>query len=41
MRRLLEILDLKPSDILFFGDQLNEGCNDFPVKTTCWLFVSS
>jgi phosphomannomutase len=34
MRRLMEILDLAPTDVLFFGDQLGEGGNDFPVKST-------
>ncbi len=34
MRRLMEVLGLDTSDILFFGDQLDEGGNDFPVKST-------
>jgi phosphomannomutase len=34
MRRLLDVLHLAPSDVLFFGDQLGEGGNDFPVKST-------
>lgn len=34
MRRLLTVLGLAASDVLFFGDQLNEGGNDFPVKST-------
>ena len=29
--KLMEILDLKVSDILFFGDRLDEGGNDRPV----------
>ena len=28
----MEILDLKLSDILFFGDRLDEGGNDRPVQ---------
>lgn len=32
MRKLMEILDLEKSDILFFGDALVEGGNDYPVK---------
>lgn len=32
MRKLMRILDLQPSDILFFGDKLAEGGNDFPVR---------
>ncbi|MDL9936335.1 HAD-IIB family hydrolase [Gordonia sp. ABSL1-1] len=31
-RRLMEILDLGTEDILFFGDRLDEGGNDYPVK---------
>ncbi|MEP9391476.1 HAD-IIB family hydrolase [Gordonia sp. VNQ95] len=30
--KLMEILDLKLSDILFFGDRLDEGGNDRPVQ---------
>lgn len=32
MHKLMEILDLEKSDILFFGDALVEGGNDYPVK---------
>ena len=34
MRRLMAALDLTSEDILFFGDKLDEGGNDFPVKST-------
>ncbi|MCH5642459.1 MULTISPECIES: HAD-IIB family hydrolase [unclassified Gordonia (in: high G+C Gram-positive bacteria)] len=30
--KLMEILDLGVDDILFFGDRLDEGGNDYPVK---------
>lgn len=32
MRKLMEILDMTIDDILFFGDKLGEGGNDYPVK---------
>jgi phosphomannomutase len=32
MRKLMEALDIKKEDILFFGDKLQEGGNDYPVK---------
>ena len=32
MRKLMAILGLSATDILFFGDQLDEGGNDHPVK---------
>ena len=32
MNKLMEMLDLEKSDILFFGDALVEGGNDYPVK---------
>lgn len=32
MRRLMTVLDLARQDILFFGDKLDEGGNDYPVK---------
>jgi phosphomannomutase len=32
MKKLMEILGLGLDDILFFGDKLEEGGNDFPVK---------
>ena len=32
MKKLCEILALSLEDILFFGDKLEEGGNDFPVK---------
>jgi phosphomannomutase len=34
MRRLMDVLGLVPRDVLFFGDQLEEGGNDFPVRAT-------
>ncbi|SCL18159.1 hypothetical protein GA0070624_1465 [Micromonospora rhizosphaerae] len=44
MRKLLECLDLKLDNVLFVGDRLDEGGNDYPVKAmgiqcfavTCW-----
>lgn len=33
MGRIMEILGLAPTDVLFFGDQLGEGGNDHPVKS--------
>jgi phosphomannomutase len=32
MRKLTELLDIEPEDILFIGDRLQEGGNDYPVK---------
>lgn len=32
MRKLMEILDISKGDILFLGDKLTEGGNDYPVK---------
>jgi HAD superfamily hydrolase (TIGR01484 family) len=32
MRRLMEALDLKMENILFVGDRLDEGGNDYPVR---------
>jgi phosphomannomutase len=32
MRKLMVSVGLSTSDILFFGDQLGEGGNDYPVK---------
>lgn len=32
MQRLIDILDIARDDILFFGDKLQEGGNDYPVK---------
>jgi len=32
MRKLMAILGLAAPDVLFFGDQLDEGGNDYPVK---------
>jgi HAD superfamily hydrolase (TIGR01484 family) len=34
VNRLLEYLNLKPEDAIFFGDALYEGGNDEPVKRT-------
>lgn len=33
MRKLMAVLDLTSDDILFFGDKLDEGGNDYPVKS--------
>lgn len=32
MRKLMSVLDLTTDDILFFGDKLDDGGNDYPVK---------
>ncbi len=32
MQKLIDILDISRDDILFFGDKLEEGGNDYPVK---------
>ena len=32
MRKLIDTLDVSREEILFFGDQLQEGGNDYPVK---------
>ena len=32
MRKLMEILEISKEDILFIGDKLQEGGNDYPVK---------
>jgi len=32
MRKLMEILEIDKEDILFIGDRLQEGGNDYPVK---------
>ena len=32
MKKLIEILGINKEDILFFGDKLQEGGNDYPVK---------
>ena len=32
MKKLLEHLELEKKDILFIGDRLMEGGNDYPVK---------
>ncbi|WP_127499543.1 HAD-IIB family hydrolase [Actinoplanes solisilvae] len=32
MKRLMETLDVKIDDVLFIGDRLDEGGNDYPVK---------
>ena len=44
IKRLIEQLDISPDQLLFFGDQLSEGGNDYPVRAlgvgwvevTCW-----
>ena len=33
MRKLMTVLHLTSDDILFFGDKLDEGGNDYPVKS--------
>ncbi|MEX1207907.1 MAG: HAD-IIB family hydrolase [Acidimicrobiia bacterium] len=33
MRKLMAVLNLTSDDILFFGDKLDEGGNDYPVKS--------
>lgn len=32
MKKLMEILDISKDDILFIGDRIREGGNDYPVK---------
>jgi phosphomannomutase len=32
MRKLMDILEIEQEDILFIGDRLKEGGNDYPVK---------
>ena len=32
MQKLIDTLDISKEDILFFGDKLEEGGNDYPVK---------
>ncbi len=32
MQKLIEQLGLSKEDVLFFGDKLQEGGNDYPVK---------
>jgi phosphomannomutase len=32
MRKLVELLGINKEDILFFGDRIQEGGNDYPVK---------
>ncbi len=44
MRKLMEVLDLTMDDVLFIGDRLDEGGNDYPVRAmgvpciavSCW-----
>ena len=33
MRRLMTVLDLTSDEILFLGGKLDEGGNDYPVKS--------
>lgn len=33
MRKLMTVLDLTSDEILFLGDKLDEGGNDYPVKS--------
>ena len=32
MQKLIDMLNIKKEDILFYGDRLSEGGNDYPVK---------
>ena len=32
IEKLIDALDISKDEILFFGDKLNEGGNDYPVK---------
>jgi len=32
MKKLIELLDIAKEDILFIGDRVEEGGNDYPVK---------
>ena len=32
MQKLISMLEISKEDILFFGDRLAEGGNDYPVK---------
>lgn len=32
MQKLIDAIDISKDDILFFGDNLQEGGNDYPVK---------
>jgi len=32
MKKLIEALDISKEEILFIGDKLEEGGNDYPVK---------
>jgi phosphomannomutase len=32
MRKLMEVMNLEKQDILYFGDKLQQGGNDYPVK---------
>jgi hypothetical protein len=32
MQKLMDILDVNKEEILFFGDRLQPGGNDYPVK---------
>lgn len=32
MQKLIEEMDISKDDILFIGDKLEEGGNDYPVK---------
>jgi phosphomannomutase len=34
IRRLMDSLGLSPDDVLFIGDRLDEGGNDYPVRAT-------
>jgi HAD superfamily hydrolase (TIGR01484 family) len=34
MRKLMDFLDLTPADVVFVGDRLDEGGNDYPVRST-------
>lgn len=32
MKRLIDAIDISKDEILFLGDKLDEGGNDYPVK---------
>ena len=32
MQKLIDAIDVSKDEILFFGDKLQEGGNDYPVK---------
>ncbi len=36
MRKLVEVTGIQPDEMLFIGDRLDEGGNDYPVKAAGW-----